>query len=243
MILGALEDTIPDFHQSVFAISAVSGGSLGAAVYQRLVAAGSAGTPKCGDEASYMRCAASILEQDFLGPDFLSMFNSDLLQRLLPGGLLPDRATALETAWERAWSASMKSDDFAAALRLRLKSDLDDPAKWLPVVLLNGASVKTGHRIITSDVALDDTCHTSTVDQRQSPPWDLGSMPSTADFFCLTRQPIPLSTAVHNSARFPYISPAGTIWAKDQNGDTWKADRIVDGGYFEVLGGIRSLIC
>lgn len=238
MILGALEDSVPDFHQSVFAISSVSGGSLGAAVYQRLLAAAGSGKPRCGPKDSYMLCAASILEEDYLGADFLSMFDSDLLQRLLPGNLLPDRAYAMETAWERAWFATMKTDDFTGALKLRRKSAAAEPAKWLPVLLLNGTSVKTGHRIITSDVALDDGCKTSTPDETKDPPWPLGNIPSAVDFFCLTRELIPLSTAVHNSARFPYVSPAGTLWARDGDGNSWKADRIVDGGYFETLGGV-----
>jgi hypothetical protein len=41
---------------------------------------------------------------------------------------------------------------------------------------------------------------------------------------------------VHNSARFPYISPAGTLWADDGAGHSWKADEIDNGGYFEVVG-------
>jgi hypothetical protein len=41
-----------------------------------------------------------------------------------------------------------------------------------------------------------------------------------------------LSTAALNSARFPLISPAGTIRNKDQR----IIDRIVDGGYFENYG-------
>ena len=41
---------------------------------------------------------------------------------------------------------------------------------------------------------------------------------------------------MHNSARFPYISPAGTLWTDDGAGHSWKADEIDDGGYFEVVG-------
>jgi hypothetical protein len=79
-------------------------------------------------------------------------------------------------------------------------------------------------------VAVEPKCQSSDAAQRGS------DLPSVVDFFCLTRRQIRLSTAVHNSARFPYISPAGTLWAVDQDGDTWKADKIVDGGYFEAEG-------
>jgi hypothetical protein len=234
MILGALEDAHPGFHRSVFALSGVSGGSLGIAVYAELVRRFP--TPEmlpCGKEpgaskGSYARCAQEMLQSDFLGPTFFSMFNADLVQRLLPGAALPDRATALETSWEAAWSriaAGAADKDARAAfsqpLQFRPRPDHD----WTPILLLNGTSEKTGRRIITSDIAISPGCGAAS--SRAS------DFVSTGDFFCLTRRPVRLSTAIHNSARFPYVSPAGTLWA-NSSGHSWKADRIVDGGYFEV---------
>src|SRR3982751_6448640 len=43
-----------------------------------------------------------------------------------------------------------------------------------------------------------------------------------------------LSTAAHNSARFPFISPPGSVRNQDQK----LVDRIVDGGYFENYGAL-----
>ncbi len=43
------------------------------------------------------------------------------------------------------------------------------------------------------------------------------------------------STAALNSARFPFISPAGTIRDTEEI-----ADRIVDGGYFENYGALSA---
>jgi hypothetical protein len=236
-VLGALEDAVPKFpfHRAVFAISSVSGGSLGAAVYQRLVARRRSGVnPLChgADGDRFSVCGQRVLRQDFLGPDFFSMFNADLLQRLLPGDVMPDRAEALERAWERAWRNNVGSNDFAEAFHIRSKAELDEKDRhdWLPVLFLNGASVKTGRRIVTADIAVEPKCRSSDL-------LDTGAeLPSAVDFFCLTRRQIRLSTAVHNSARFPYISPAGTLWAVDSEGHTWKADKIVDGGYVEAQG-------
>lgn len=45
-----------------------------------------------------------------------------------------------------------------------------------------------------------------------------------------------LSTAAHNSARFPFISPPGSIRNQDQK----IVDRIVDGGYFENYGALSA---
>ena len=46
-----------------------------------------------------------------------------------------------------------------------------------------------------------------------------------------------LSTAAHNSARFPIISPAGEI----RNRQHQIVDRIVDGGYFENYGALGAM--
>jgi len=244
-ILGALEDALAandaatksPFHKSVFAISGVSGGSLGAAVYQRLVARKqSGGTPLCntqdGASDSFSACGQAVIAHDFLGPVFFSMFNADLLQRLLPGDVMADRGEALETAWELAWNRVAGTSDFAEILQVRAKDQLAD---WLPVLILNGASVKTGRRIVTADVAFQPNCQSSDL------LYEGADLPSAVDFFCLTRRQIRLSTAVHNSARFPYISPAGTLWADDGAGRQWKADRIVDGGYVEAQGATTLL--
>ena len=48
---------------------------------------------------------------------------------------------------------------------------------------------------------------------------------------------IRLSTAAHNSARFPLISPPGTV---RNNSDQAIVDRIVDGGYFENYGALSA---
>jgi hypothetical protein len=48
---------------------------------------------------------------------------------------------------------------------------------------------------------------------------------------------IRLSTAAHNSARFPIVSPAGEI----RNLQHQVVDRIVDGGYFENYGALGAM--
>ena len=46
-----------------------------------------------------------------------------------------------------------------------------------------------------------------------------------------------LSTAAHNSARFPIVSPPGSI----RNREHHIVDRIVDGGYMENYGALGAL--
>jgi hypothetical protein len=225
-VLGELQDNHPEFHNYLFAISGISGGSYGAAVYRALLSQADAHPgrplerPKCTDGfevlSGFVDCARAVIKQDFLGPAFLTGLYADLTQRFLPGALLPDRATALELSWDRAWDRSIAephvkfSDGFHQFWRNR--------SRWFPSLLLNGTSAKQGRRIVTSNLSIEDATTVS-------------RFADTLDFFGRVKREISLSTAAHNSARFPYIDAAGTIWT-----DHVKNDRIIDGGYFENFG-------
>ncbi|WP_166143835.1 hypothetical protein [Methylosinus sp. RM1] len=124
--------------------------------------------------------------------------------------------------------------------------------KWAPLLLLNGTSVDSGARIIGTDL----------VSTRPAPATNSRAplYPAAYDFFEMISTPcksprgdmcpaaaqgdkdvaalrdgpdILLSTAALLSARFPVISPAGTLRAKN---DATHGDRIVDGGYFDNAG-------
>jgi hypothetical protein len=212
-VLGEIQDAHPDFHKYVFAISCVSGGSLGAAVWRAMLEDEEV---PC-TQGSFAGCAAQYFSNDFLAPTFLTGLYADLTQRLLPGKLLPDRGTALEQSWEVAWKHVMtksKHNRFSSPFH-ELQSKADS---WRPLLLLNGTSEKTGRRIITSPLKIDTT-----------------QFPDAVDFFGMVDSDINLSTAAHNSARFPYIDAAGNIWLT-HNGESVKVDRIADGGYFENFG-------
>src|SRR5262249_36526999 len=87
-----------------------------------------------------------------------------------------------------------------------------------PVLLFNGTSAASGQRIITSNVVLDP-----------------GQFPDVSDFFQLLPRDIRVSTAVNNTARFPYVAPAGHLCA-----GVSRDDAIVDGGYFENFGPVPA---
>lgn len=93
----------------------------------------------------------------------------------------------------------------------------------LPALFLNGTSVATGKRIVTSnlDVARDLT--------------------DAFDLFEHWPVRIPLSTAANNSARFPLLAPAGTLKREPTEDDPNTIDRVVDGGYFENFGAATAL--
>jgi hypothetical protein len=218
-VLGRLDRQVSEFRDNLFAISAVSGGGLGAAAY---VAASTGAGCKDADGVplGIAEATLAMLSDDFLAPTLSGLLYRDLVTRFIPAWFIPDRAQALESAWEHAWattcpqSAGAFSDPFL---------DLWPGEGYGPALLINGTMVQTGRRIITSNLLVHPEVFTEAHD--------------FYDYF--DRGDVRLSTAVHNGARFTYVSPAGTLSAK--LGPSAKANRevtgqIIDGGYFENFG-------
>src|SRR5262249_15434548 len=147
-VLGELEYAHPSFHKFVFAISGVSGGSLGAAVWRAMLEEQKVPCP----EVTFVACARRFFLHDFLGPTVLTGLYADLTQRLVPGNLLPDRAVALEKSWEVAWRNVMNSGERFGAPFHELQPK---EGGWHPLLILNGTSEKSGRRIITSHITID----------------------------------------------------------------------------------------
>jgi hypothetical protein len=216
-VLGTIQDVDPSFADHVFGISGVSGGSLGAAVFDALVAEGTS-------QGEFAKRGQTILGQDFLSPAVAAMFYPDLIQRFLPFRILfLDRGRWLERSWEEAWRNTIHSDRFG-------KPFLDlwrDRHLYVPSLFLNATSVESGNRIIASNVLIDANFFEATdATAKLLPVWQHKER----------RQPkidVPLSTAVHLSARFTYVSPAGRF-APD-------GTHVVDGGYFENSGATTAL--
>jgi len=212
----------PDFASHVFAISGVSGGSLGAVVFNALLA----------ENVAYPmeNKAHDILRQDFLSPTLAAMFFPDLLQRFLPMKFASaDRGAALEKAWEYGWNQTISgSADENDASGNRLAQPFrklwqtwkgDVP---LPALFLNGTRVELGKRIITSNLPIISTYLGEFADAEDAAE-KLGRN---------SGRDIRLSTAALMSARFTYVSPAGLLP---------DGGHVVDGGYFENSGAATAL--
>ena len=220
-VLGHLQDQVPDFHRAVFSISGVSGGSLGAVIYAAALA-DSCG-PKAGERGgakiSYRVLAQDALSRDYLAPTVAALLYTDVSQALLPFVTFiadGDRAAALEQAWEKGWARACNGTTGSTGrlagsfLKLWPESrtlDLD----WRPALFLNGTHQETGKRIITSNLKVTADVFSDTF-----------------DFYALSGRTIRASTAALNSARFPYVTPAGGLGAE--------SGHILDGGYFENFG-------
>ena len=215
-VLGEIQGTLPKFGTQLFSMSGVSGGSLGSSVFAALLAEQRAGNAVIAKQAGQR-----ILGEDFLSPVVAAMLYPDLLQRLLPFPVPHfDRALALEQAWELAWRAHMPARDRFAEPMEKLR----DGAGWAPLLVLNATWVATGKRIVASQASIaaanGDIDFVDTEDAQR--------------FFA--PRSLRLSTAAHMSARFTYVSPAGTL-VKD--GKTY--GRVVDGGYFENSAATTTL--
>ena len=215
VILGRFQDLIPDFNRQVFAISGVSGGSVGAVFYNAALAHDTDCLPTDNQQPCFENNLLNAIGRDYLAPTAASLLYGDLLQRFLPFSLFSDRAAALEESWEQGFAAvypkatcglEKSFTDFyftGACNRLH---------RWLPRLLINGTYEETGKRLLTTSFKVDP-----------------GVFLDTHDFYALNDQvAIRASTAALNSARFSYVSPAGTF------GDD--VGHVIDGGYFENYG-------
>ncbi|MEY2481695.1 MAG: hypothetical protein QOK24_223 [Verrucomicrobiota bacterium] len=216
-ILGGLQDANPDFAPHLFAISGVSGGSLGAVVFDALLA-----EPNPPGSFEFKKKADEILGQDFLSPALGSMLYPDFIQRFLPFPVPHfDRGRALELGWERGWRDIMNNNRLAGSF-----VDLWNvrSREWMPALFLNGTSVEKGHRIITTNLRLTNVF----LDAEDAADTLAGhGLPATK-----AACHIPLSTAADMSARFTYVSPAGRFPG---------GSHVVDGGYFENAGATTAL--
>jgi|GEM_PF-731606 len=195
------------FRHHLYAISGVSGGSVGAAYFTR-----DAGpdAPRALEDSPVLRS----LERDFLAPTLASLAFVDMPSLVLPNWGQPSRGIVLERAFE-------------AGFRQGTGQDLDIPFlaarqgdRWQPLLLLNGTHQKSGRRLIASHVELTSDAFLDSFDLHH-----------------LLKSDIRLSTAAHNSARFTYVSPAGTLTGADGEA----LGHVIDGGYFENFGAVTML--
>ena len=248
--LAVLQQEYPNFRDRLFAMSTVSGSSLGAAAFLAGLdyKDGSLAPDTCRDKrfqgwfgcqhggdkeldrpkATLQKRVQLFLANDFLTPVAVTLTFSDMWR------VLENRAVRLEKSWEKAWREVTNdrpkgTSDFGKPLSQFLPQE-----RWRPLLIFNGTSVSAGRRIIVSSLLPTDKngkrLFTDAFDfyEMACPGAGTGAEKPTCD--------LPLSTAVTMSSRFPLISPAGVIVR-----DKVPVDRVVDGGYFENFGAQSAL--
>ena len=221
---GAPSEKIPTespLRHLLFAISGVSGGSVGAAAY----AAALHDHEVTGADIM----PTNYLQGDFLAPGLASMVFIDGPANLLPNFGQIDRGQALELGFEAASSTPTDNDGLLSHTFLSFFPTMAAVAEmksWRPALLLNATHEETGRRIIASHIKIER-----------------GGVFDSYDALQLLNADIRLSTAAHNSARFTYISPAGNLSSAKDARHTKHFNRgyVIDGGYFENYGAETAL--
>ncbi len=281
----------PNPARRIFAMSGVSGGSVGAVAIRTALADAMndrGGAPPCRNSYrtwfraeevgpgkqpfTWRDCLQALVTGDYLSPVFIGLGFRDNFApaRYIVAGpsMLDDRAALLERAFEQHYEAvvgagASGSGTTEVGLRRRFGylplayAKTADDTSWLPLLLLNVTSVQTGRRIVVSDLAstfpdrarqpkglytqaydlfelMSSPCKTPDIQGGDCAP---GDAPGTFRYD-LDAPDIRLSTAAIGSARFPVISPAGTVGV---TGEASFGDRLVDGGYFENSGDTTAL--
>ena len=248
MALAQLQDeskkhkTSGTFGDHLFAISGVSGGSVGAAVFGACLSYEARMTDDIKMSHTASKTVDKVLGFDYLSPVVSSMLFPDFIQRFMPFPVPSfDRARALEEAIEWNWHKHTQGNEFGQAFR---NITLTGNAKVFPLALFNTTDVGTGKKIVLSSIPLKEFSFAGH--------WSKNVMLTQGDE---PSERLPLSTAAFMSARFPYITPPATLsftyadkqhqQQKQQSGkslcqpsqDVHKARvRLADGGYYENSG-------
>jgi hypothetical protein len=265
MMLASIQDTCPQFRDHLFAISGVSGGSAGAALFAQLadqrprqeapspcatrrvaqveiraeppadacrVAANGATT------GTYREAACRFLREDFLSPLAAMIIIPTLAQRALTWIWSPeswsrnlgvyDRARALEHGFEvAARKTTGRSVNGETLFERPVSPPPAHAAAWnpkgsVPALLFNTARVDTGARYVIAPFAIGSS-HGERV---------LGNEMLWGD--------LRVSTAIGLSARFPFVTPPGTVEIGQPVFRSTAPERarigFVDGGYADNSG-------
>lgn len=246
-VLGAFQDIDHNFRNQVFAISAVSGGALGAATWSGILhRADELKLPedmlcknlrdqpvKASAAQATTLCGQAVTAGDFLAPTFVSLGFQDAFFRLVPIKFAEDRAVTIEWAWEAEWrniTGEQGSDGMFARSFRALGPTAEQTGGWYPALMFNGTSVHTGKRIVTSQIRVENGGGRIFTD--------------AYDLFDLIEDGadgrLRLSTAITFAARFPLVLPAGTLRGGKDCPKGAVCHRIVDGGYFENFGAVTA---
>lgn len=217
------------FWNHLFALSGVSGGSLGATSYVL-----SRAKAKSSEEVA--QPLRQFLSRDYLSPLLAGLLTGDLIQRFLPTPVPQlDRARAFEYSLEDSWSQAFKNNELATGFLQFFASQANRYA--LPSLFLNSTNVETGKRYIISNLLLP-------LDHRND------------EYFAFDNLRLPrfsdmrTSTAISVSSRFPIIAPHALLLSSPSSlaRSTWPFERndqppsevmwgrLVDGGYYENSG-------
>jgi hypothetical protein len=223
-ILGELQDRDETFSRHVLALSGVSGGSVGVGMFAALVKArckpSSTGAASQQLSPACRGYAAEILKADFLAPTRYALLTRDVLSSIVSVDV-PDRAAALEQAFERSWRSVMGNDVLERPLdELWQGGDTDR----VPALFLNATEVGSAALVVIGPVSMVGA------GRRENAVQD--AMQAAVE-----SRAFRLSTAAVLSSRFPYVTPEAIIEVTTvPAADKPHLLRLADGGFFDNSG-------
>jgi hypothetical protein len=233
-LMSRIQKEYPRFRDYLFCISGVSGGSFGATIFDGLLdyydRHPDSTDLKQPDKSAMQQKITDIAGKDFLSPTIACMFTREAVRLLVPFPIESfDSAKVFEETWEDAWRNNLQGDTAFSEPFLSLWRN---NTKSIPAVFLNTTQVENGYPIFVSHLRLQ----TEKIGKRGFTSADISpDLHLPRDFYSdilnNVSGDVRISTASHLSARFPYVSPAGTLTGKDGNNIG-----LVDGGYFDNIG-------
>jgi len=259
--LARLYDYCPAFNDHLFAISSVSGGSLGAAAYAAAVNSTSfnptpaepvaptsrAAVDSCPKITEYLSgerpIPKGLQEPGRVESAVRKMLKSDFLSPLLAGAMFTDFTQAFIPypidVFDRARFLEFAFEHSESALDVAQLSYLtqDVRSAWLPdgrvpALVINTTDAGSGRRVIISPFMFSRSSDENLGAFVHYQ--DLGQASGTK-----SREYPPairISTAAVISARFPWVTPAATIPVGDDRLGPQDKIRLVDGGYVDNSG-------
>ena len=248
-VLRAVDAKATAAGTAIFAISSVSGGSLGAAAYVAVLAGRPPDSPCTlgpADDSKLDDALEEALRGDALGPVLAGSLFGDIPRDLFGGPAYlarrasdwlrgetthdmrgGDRAEALERAFEQNWSNAVLSAQLTAGAGrpvslskpyLSLFYVDGKPRGGVPIWIANGTDAQNGGRVLT--VPFDPS---------------KSRFAGTLDTLLLLGSDVPISTAITNTARFPFLNPAGELSPVTPDAKSLPT-QLIDGGYFDNSG-------
>lgn len=227
-VLALLESELPGFAERLMAISSVSGGTVGAGVWladwhrrhrpaygSRAAATAEASVAEMSErEEGPWRPASAVMAtvgSDLLSPLLSGFFFSDLAQQFLPFPVhYWDRSRRLEYALAASYRSAAAQEGYSP-----LDSASITGRPLFPMHFINSTVVESGKKGLWAPV-VPDTVH----------------FKGCEDLAAIAGRDLRVSTTLVNSARFPIVTPGGSL--TDSAGRV--RAHLVDGGYYENTG-------
>jgi hypothetical protein len=213
--LAAIADKCPAAANRLFAISGVSGGSVGAAAYTAAVQTHpfNPNDRRCDfadrQHTYYEDGIRGIFRADHLSPLLGKLLFSEVAQSIIPFPVAAfDRQHGLDDSLKRDFNAAFGNDDIESPM-LQIVPSRQSPST--PFILMNMTSVENGRRVTAG--AMHITGHAEDVDSLD---------PFETDY--------PLLDVATTSARFPLVSPPGWLTSLHRK------IRYIDGGLYDNSG-------